>query len=126
MFYVERFKGDNKMFDEKKDYARLIFLSLNWIFGLLFLWVGIFDTKAGGLFIILISLLLLPPVRVVVFSLTHKKIQIWTRSLCISSLFIVFIMVNNQKQQPLHFEAQSTVPANSIKQPHESTNFFCK
>ena len=124
MFYVERFNGDNKMFDEKIDYAHFIFLSLNWIFGLLFLWVGIFDTKAVGLFLILISLLLLPPVRAVVFSLTHKKIQMWVRSLCISSLLVVFFMVNNHKQQPLHLEAQSTVLANSIRQHHESTNFL--
>jgi len=115
------------MFDKKKYYAYFIFLSLNWIFGLLFLWAGIeafFDTKAGGLSFILISLLLLPPVRVVVFSLTHKEIHMGTRSLYISSLVIVFFMVNSQKQQPLHLEAQSTVPANTIIQHHESTSFF--
>ena len=112
------------MFDKKEYYVHYIFISLNWIFGLLFLWAGFFDTKAGGILIILISLLLLPPVRVVVFSLTHKEIPMWARSLSISSLLVIFLMVNNQKQEPLLLETQLTVPANSISQHHENTNVF--
>ena len=112
------------MFDKKEYYVHYIFISLNWIFGLLFLWAGFFDTKAGGILIILISLLLLPPVRAVVFSLTHKEIPMWARSLSISSLLVIFLMVNNQKQEPLLLETQLTVPANSISQHHENTNVF--
>ena len=114
------------MFDFKKDYEYFIFLSLNWIFGLLFLWAGIFDAKAGGLLLILVSLLLIPPVRDKIFSLTDKRIKIWARSLCIFSLLIVFFMVNNPKQQPLHLETQLTIPANTIKPHQENTNLFAK
>ena len=126
MFYVERFKGDNKMFDNKENY---IFLGLNWIFGLLFLVAGIdafFDTKAGGLSFIIISLLLLPPVRVKVFSLTQKEIKMGTRSLYISLLFIsfVFFIATGNERPALDLKAQSTVTANSIKQDHENTNSF--
>ena len=101
------------MFEERKDYGYFIFLVLNWIFGLLFLWAGFFDAKTGGLIIILVSLLLLPPVRNFVFSFTHKKIPLWARSLSITSLLMVFLVVNNQKPQALHLAAQSTVPANT-------------
>ena len=114
---------------KKGNYAHLIFLSLNWIFGLLFLLAGIdafFESRAGGLSFILISLLLLPPVRVLVFSLTHKEIQMGRRSLYITLLVFsfVFFMVNDKKQQPLNLETRSTVPVNSIKQNHENKNIF--
>ena len=104
-----------------------LFLSINWIFGLLFLAAGIdafSDTKAGGLSFIIISLLLLPPVRFIVHVLTQKEIKTGTRSLYISLLFasFVFFIATGKERQPLDLKAQSTVAINSIKQTHKNTN----
>jgi len=104
-----------------------LFLSINWIFGLLFLAAGIdafSDTKVGGLLFIIIALLLLPPVRFIAYVITQKEIKLGARSLYISLLFASFVLfiATGKEQRSLDLNAQSTVAANSIKQDHKNTN----
>lgn len=70
-----------------------VYFALNWVFGVLFLLVGlvlIIEFPLGGLSLVLISLLLLPPVRNFVYSKTNKELPVKVRGIAISVLFIAF------------------------------------
>jgi len=71
---------------------RIISLGLSWIFGLLFLimgLVGMVGSRVVPIPAILISLLLLPPVRKLVYSKTNKKLSFKSRTGLILVLFLV-------------------------------------
>ena len=68
-------------------------LVLNWAFGILFLSAGVYlfsEFPVGGLSLILISLLLLPPVRSLVYSLSNRGLSLKARGLAILILLFAF------------------------------------
>lgn len=80
---------------------KFIYLTLNWIFGILFMISGlglIFLYPLSGLSLILISLLLLPPIRKLVYSKTNKEIPIMARGISIFILIIAFFVFTGLKQ----------------------------
>lgn len=75
----------------------VVFRVLSWVFGVLLLLTGLMvDTTLGGLALILISLLLLPPVRNFAFRKTNRSISARARGIAIFVLFIAFFVFDNQ------------------------------
>jgi hypothetical protein len=72
---------------------RHIYLALNWVFGALFLLVGlgfIFSSPFAGIAMLGISFLLLPPARDFAYSKTNKELPLKVRAAAIVALFIAF------------------------------------
>jgi len=71
--------------------VRFVCLASNWAFGIIFLLAGLHLSKGfllGGLSLVLISLLLLPPVRSLVYWKTRKELSPRIRAAAILSLVI--------------------------------------
>ncbi len=80
---------------------KYVYLALNWGFGVLFLLIGIVITiedQLAGLSLILLSLLLLPPVRNFVHSNTKKELPLKIRGVAIFVLLIAFGIFSGQSQ----------------------------
>jgi len=80
---------------------KYVYLVLNWIFGVLALLIGIVlivESPFGGVSLILISLLLLPPVRNIVYLKTKKELSAKVRGVVIFALFIVCSIFIGQSQ----------------------------
>ena len=75
---------------------KYVYLTLNWVFGVHFLLIGVVITFAesplAGLSLIAASALLLPPVRSFVYAKTNKAIPVKVRVISIFALLIVFVM----------------------------------
>ena len=72
---------------------KYVYLVLNWAFGVFFLSFGLYlllESPLGGLSLILISLLLLPPVRNFVYSKINKELSVAYRGAAIFLLFLAF------------------------------------
>lgn len=90
---------------------KYVYLALNWIFGVIFLLTGLFSTiesPMGGLSLVLIALLLLPPVRNFAYSKTNKEISVKVRGIAILILLIAFGIFSghNQVRKAQEFAAQ--------------------
>lgn len=110
---------------------KYVYLALNWSFGVLFLLAGVvslIEDPLGGLCLIAISLLLLPPVRNYVFSKTKKELPVKARAISIFVLFIAFGIFAGQLQerkvqeQTAHEAKQKAEKATQIRQ--ENINYF--
>lgn len=80
---------------------KYVYLILNWVFGVFFLIDGFFSlTKSflGGLCMIAIAALLLPPVKDLVYSKTNKELSLKARAISIFVLFIVSSIFTGQSQ----------------------------
>ncbi len=80
---------------------KYVYLALNWVFGILSLLIGIvsiIESPLGGLSLILISLLLLPPIRNLVHSKIKKELPVKVRGVAIFVLFIAFGIFVGQSQ----------------------------
>ena len=80
---------------------KFVYLALNWIFGVLFLLMGVFDlieSPLGGICRIAIAALLLPPVRSFVYSKTNKELPVKVRAVSIFVLVIAFEVFIDQSQ----------------------------
>jgi len=80
---------------------KLVYLALNWVFGVLFLLRGLFsivESPFGGICLIVISALLLPPVRSFAYSKTNKELSVKARAILIFILFIAFGVFIGQSQ----------------------------
>jgi len=80
---------------------KLVYLVVNWVFGVLFLLTGllsIVESSFGGICLIVISALLLPPVRSFVYSKTNKELPIKVRAISILILFIASGIFIGQSQ----------------------------
>jgi len=80
---------------------KYVYLVLNWVFGVLFLLAGLMsaiETPLAGLSLVIVSLLLLPPVRKFVHLKTNKEIPINIRAVSIFVLFIAFGIFAGQTQ----------------------------
>lgn len=81
---------------------KIVYLILNWGFGVAFLLVGllaIVESPLGGVCLFAMSALLLPPVRSFVFSKTNKEFPIKARGASLFVLFIVFGIFIGQAQE---------------------------
>ena len=81
---------------------KYVYLALNWIFGVIFLLSGLYtllESLLGGLSLILIALLLLPPVRNFTYSKINKEIPTKVRVIGILILFIAFGIFIGQSQE---------------------------
>jgi len=80
---------------------KYVYLALNWGFGVLFLITGlvsIIESPLAGLSLVLLSLLLLPPVRKFTYTKTNKEIPIKIRAASIFALIVAFGIFVGQSQ----------------------------
>ena len=80
---------------------KLVYLVFNWVFGVLFLLTGLFsiiESPFGGICLIVISALLLPPVRSFIYLKTNKELSVKVRAISIFVFFIAFGMFIGQSQ----------------------------
>src|SRR5690625_4272941 len=80
---------------------KYVYLALNWVFGVLFLLAGLLslvESPLGGLCLIIISFLLLPPLRKFVYSKTNKELPVKARAVTIFALFVAFGVFVGQAQ----------------------------
>ena len=76
---------------------KYILLTFSWLFGVLFTFVGLaFMTESPilGLPLVMISSLLLPPVRKLVYSKTNIQLSLKQRGLSITALLFVFMILS--------------------------------
>ncbi|MDM8557595.1 hypothetical protein [Candidatus Parabeggiatoa sp. HSG14] len=70
-----------------------IYFILNWFFGVLFMLVGVaslVESPLGGICMIVIAVLLLPPARNFVYSKTNRTLSVKARAISVFVLFIAF------------------------------------
>jgi len=76
---------------------KTIFSFLNWIFGLLFFFLFILSLFSEhflpSIFVIVISVLLIPPARQWIIDKSHFRLPLWQRSILIPLLFMIYIFL---------------------------------
>lgn len=80
---------------------KYVYLTLNWVFGALFLLTGVLslvESPLAGLCLIAAAALLLPPVRNFVYSKTNKEFSVKARVISIFILFMAFGFFVGQAQ----------------------------
>jgi hypothetical protein len=101
---------------------KYMYLVLNWIFGLFFLLTGIagilFDSVLLGIPFVLISLLLLPPVRNFVYSKTKKEMSVVVRTILIFVFLGVFGVFNQQNMEKDYAQNLATEQAKQKNEQH--------
>jgi len=107
---------------------KYLYLTLNWVFGVLFLLVGIFslaDSPLSGLCLIIISLLLLPPSRSLVYSISNKKMPTKFRVVVVFVLFLAFGFFFEKDQVRIEQElsSQQVLEKSAIAQ-QENLDYF--
>jgi tetratricopeptide (TPR) repeat protein len=90
---------------------KFIYLTLNWLFGIIFLLLGfltLFTSVFAGLSLLVVSLMLLPPIRNYAYSKSQREIPTKTRAIAISVLIILFFVfvVQAQRAQERLLEAE--------------------
>ncbi|TBW47625.1 hypothetical protein EZI54_22410 [Marinobacter halodurans] len=81
---------------------KYLYLTLNWVFGVLFLLAGVLslvESPLAGLSLIAAAALLLPPVRNFVYSKTNKDFPVKARAISIFILFMAFGFFVGQAQE---------------------------
>ena len=92
---------DARNHERERKTMKYLWLTLNWIFGLLFLLSGVvylFNDLKIAIPLVAIALLLLPPVRNFVYSKTQKELPFKVRAISIIIFMIVFGIFANQIQ----------------------------
>jgi len=92
---------------------KYVYLILNWFFGILMLVIGVFsivESLLGGICLIAISSLLLPPIKNFVYSKTNKELPFKTKIFLIFLFFIASIIFSSQSQEKraLEFAAEQS------------------
>lgn len=112
---------------------KIVFLILNWLFGVLFLLTGLLsfvDSLLVGLCFITMSFLLLPPVRNFVYSKTQKELPVKVRAITIVFLFVassVFIgQVQEKKEQELAAQQAREQLEKEAKLQQENLEYYNK
>ena len=90
---------------------KYVYLTLNWVFGIFFGLTGLIslvESPIGGVCLLAISLLLLPPVRNAVYSKTKKELPFKVRAISIFVLVISFgiFVGQSQEKKAAELEAQ--------------------
>lgn len=81
---------------------KYVYLTLNWLFGVLFGLAGLItliESPLGGFCLVAISLLLLPPVKNIVYEKTKKELPFKARAVSIFVLVIAFGIFAGQSQE---------------------------
>lgn len=89
---------------------KYVYLTLNWVFGVLLGLSGLLsliESPLAGICLIAISLLLLPPVRSAVYAKTNKEFPFNARAISIFVLFIAFGIFMSQSDQKKAAELQA-------------------
>lgn len=110
---------------------KYIYLTLGWIFGVIFALAGLLsmaESPAGGACLIVVSLLLLPPFRNFVYVRTNKSISTKARSILILGLFIIFgafagVAQERQEQELAAQQAKAKAEA-AAKERQEKIAYF--
>ena len=88
---------------------KFLYLTLNWLFGLFFILVGLIiflaESPLAGIPLILIAAILLPPTRKFFTQKAKKELSVKARAITISLLFIAFGMFAVQSQNRKNQEA---------------------
>lgn len=87
---------------QKEKIVKYLYLTLNWVFGVLFLLGGVLslvESPLAGLSLIAAAALLLPPVRHFVYSKTNKEFPVKARAISIFILFMAFGFFVGQAQE---------------------------
>lgn len=110
---------------------KYVYLTLNWVFGVLLALSGLLlliEAPLAGICLIAISLLLLPPVRNAVFAKTNKEFPFKARAISIFVLFIAFGIFLGQSEQKkaAELEAQKAEEQaqNIAKARQENIDYF--
>ena len=93
---------DARDHERERKTMKYLWLTLNWIFGLLFLLSGVvylFNDPKIAIPLVAIALLLLPPVRNFVYSKTQKELPFKVRAISIIILMIVSMIFSSQFQR---------------------------
>lgn len=78
-----------------------VYLGLNWLFGVVFLILGVvlvFSTPLASIPLLAIALLLLPPSRTFIYSKTNKAISFKVRGVLVFALFFAFSIVSGLEE----------------------------
>lgn len=98
---------------------KYVYLGLSWVFGGLFLLMGLVslaETPKAGISLLLISLFLLPPVRNFVYSKTKKEISQKHRTIAIFVLVMAFgVFVNQDKANKVQEAKAQEIKAQAEK-----------
>ena len=110
---------------------KYIYLGLSWVFGVLFLIAGLgslVDTPIAAPFLLLVSALLLPPVREFVYGKTNTKIAPKARFLSILALLIGFSVAlqvhDNRVAEELAAKEAAEKAAAAAEARQENIDFF--
>ena len=114
-FEIESFpEGSTPKVNKQNSMLKYVYLTLNWVIGAAFLLKGlvsVVESFWGGLCLITISLLLLPPSRNFAYSKTNKIIPIKARAVIILALFVAFSVFESAKtrQENIAYFSQNRV-----------------
>lgn len=110
---------------------KYVYLTLNWVFGVLLGLSGLIsliESPLEGVFLIAISLLLLPPVRNAVYAKTKKELPFKTRAISVFVLFIafgIFVGQSQEKKAAVLEAQQSEEQAQKLAQDRQDNiNYF--
>jgi len=111
--------------------VKYLYLTLNWVFGVFFLLVGVLslvESPLGGLSLIAASALLLPPVRNFVYLKTNKEFPLKARAISIFILFMVFGFfagqVQERKEQELVAQQAQEKAEKAARLQQENIDYF--
>jgi hypothetical protein len=90
---------------------KYLYLALNWLFGIIFLLLTLLTLPSsilGGLCLLVVSFMLLPPVRNYAYSKIKKEIPVEKRAIAITILIVLFFVfvVQAQREQERLVEAE--------------------
>src|SRR5690625_3865943 len=110
---------------------KYVYLALNWVFGVLFLLAGLLslvESPLGGLCLIIISFLLLPPLRKFVYSKTNKELPVKARAVTIFALFVAFGVfvgqAHDKKEQELAAQQAQEQAEKAPKRAQEDNDYY--
>lgn len=110
---------------------KYVYLALNWVFGVLFLLAGLLslvESPLGGLCLIIISFLLLPPLRKFVYSKTNKELPVKARAVTIFALFVAFGVfvgqAQDKKEQELAAQQAQEQAEKAAKVRQETIDYY--
>ncbi|EIM63224.1 hypothetical protein [Desulfobacter postgatei] len=110
---------------------RYVYLTLNWVFGAIFLLTGglaFVESPLAGLCMFTIAALLLPPIRKFVYSKTNKEISGMTRAISIFVLFSVFGLFMDQasdrREQKLAAQQVLKKAEKAVQLQQENVDYF--
>ena len=110
---------------------KYVYLTLNWVFGVLFLLTGVLflvESPLAGLSLVAAAALLLAPVRNFVFSKTNKEFPVKARAISIFILFMAFgffvVQAQDRKEQELAAQQAQEKAEKAAQLRQENIDYF--